>query len=76
MLVTGLGMISPLGASSAMNWEAVKQNKCAIKTLSEHQFAHIDCKIGGPLTTEVFNPNDYKTSFNFRTASLANALAA
>ena len=68
-------MISPLGSTTQANWSSVMANGCAIRKLDSEEFADIDCKIGGKLTTEMFDPADYPTSFGYRINSLAAALA-
>ena len=48
----------------------------AIRKLEGSEFENIDCKIGGPLSTDVFDPADYPTSLGYRINSLASALAS
>ena len=68
-------MISPLGVGKQANWKAVLAGDCAIKKLEGTEFKDIDCKIGGLLSTDMFNPADYPTSMDYRIYSLAAALA-
>ena len=75
VLVTGIGMISPLGVGKRANWHSVLAGGNSIIKLDETLVANSDCKIGGKLDTAVFDPDDYPTSFKHRTSSLAAALA-
>lgn len=68
-------MISALGRTTSANWASVLANGCAITKLMEPEFADIDCKVGGPIPINVFNPDEHPTSWKFRTSSLAAALA-
>ena len=76
VLVTGISMISPLGVGKTANWNSVLNKGNAIRKLQGTEFTDIDCKIGGMLTTDVFDPADHPTSFGFRASSLAAALAS
>lgn len=72
-------MVSPLAAGKQANWQAVaKHNTSGIVRLSDYPeiTAISNCKIGGVLTRAIFDPNDYPTSIDFRTSSLASALAS
>ena len=75
MLVTGLGMISPLGVGKTANWSSVLAGGNSIVKLDESIVGNSECKIGGQLKKSVFDPDQYATSFKFRTSSLAAALA-
>ena len=77
VVVTGISMISPLGANKVANWNSViKSSGNAIVRITDPAITSIsNCKIGGVLTKDVFDPSEYPTSLKFRTSSLAAALA-
>ena len=73
VLVTGIGMVSPLGQGTTENWQAVVGGAHCIKKVPEFS---TNCKVAGRLTTDVFNPEDHPTSFNEPIYSLGSAIIA
>ena len=60
------------------NWQAVLDNRCAIKSLEgdgNSDYDKLNCRIGGPLEKNIFDPVNHPTSFKFRASSLAAYLA-
>ena len=77
VVVTGISMISPLGVGKMANWNSVIKNSgnAIVKVTTPSITSISNCKIGGVLTKDVFDPSEHPTSFNSRTSSLAAALA-
>ena len=71
VLVTGIGMISPLGNGKVANWEAVLAGTNAIQKIPG---LSSECKIGGSLPKTIFNPDDYPTSLKSPIYSLSAAI--
>ena len=71
VLVTGIGMISPLGNGKVANWNAVLAGNHGIQKIPELKS---ECKIGGPIPQSVFNPDDYPTSLKSPIYSLSAAI--
>lgn len=46
VVVTGIGIVSPLGVGTRNAWEALIDSKCGITKLSEPDYNKLPCKIG------------------------------
>lgn len=57
VVVTGYGVVSPLGNTVDELWTNIKQGKSAIKKLTDEKYASISTQIGAPL--QDFDPSDY-----------------
>ena len=57
VVVTGLGMVTPLGTGVAKNWEAVCSGKSGIGTISRFDASGFASQIAGEVTD--FNPEDF-----------------
>lgn len=55
VVVTGLGVITPLGSTVEKSWLRLKQGLSGIKLLDRQEFEGLDCRIGGEVTD--FNPS-------------------
>ncbi len=55
VVVTGLGVITPLGSNVEKSWLRLKQGLSGIKLLDRQEFKGLDCRIGGEVTD--FNPS-------------------
>ena len=73
VLVTGIGMVSPLGQGTTENWKAVVDGAHCITKVPEFS---TNCKLAGRLTTRIFNPEDHLTSLNEPIYSLGSAIIA
>jgi 3-oxoacyl-(acyl-carrier-protein) synthase len=63
VVITGMGMVSPLGISVQQNWENLIKGKVAIRDLSKENFADSlpkSCRIGATLD-DSFDKNKFKT---------------
>ncbi len=55
VVVTGLGVITPLGSTVEKSWLRLKQGLSGIKLLDRQEFEGLDCRVGGEVTD--FNPS-------------------
>lgn len=51
VMVTGIGMITPLGADTASSWAGFLTGRCGIRELDE-TFAHLPVRIGAPAAVD------------------------
>lgn len=66
VVITGLGMVTPLGASVKTTWDKLSQNQSGIRKINRFNTDDLPCKIAGlvPLATEEageFQPDEYVT---------------
>jgi 3-oxoacyl-(acyl-carrier-protein) synthase len=69
VVVTGMGMVSPLGNNVQDSWSNMLQYKSGIRDLSNENYVKdlpTNCKIGAPILPS-FNSKKYKTLVNFST---------
>lgn len=57
VVVTGLGVVSPLGTGTEKNWAAITSGKSGISTISRFDASELPTQIAGEVTD--FNPDDY-----------------
>ena len=63
VVVTGIGMVTPLGNTKTENWDNMKQYKVAIRDLSNEIYAKdlpSNCKIGATILP-TFETKKYRT---------------
>lgn len=66
VVVTGLGLISPVGLNVPAAWEAVCAGRSGVRTITLFDTAHFRVKIGGEAWG--FTPTDYMTAKEARRA--------
>src|SRR5262245_44789263 len=57
VVITGLGMVSPLGIGSEENWRALIQGRSGIGRITRFDTSDYACKVAGEL--KGFNPGDW-----------------
>lgn len=57
VVITGAGVISPIGNDLSSFWESAKNGVCGIKTCTRFDTTDLPTKVAA--TVDVFNPNDY-----------------
>lgn len=57
IVITGIGVISPYGVGPHILWEKLMAGETGLKTLTDFDTSHIQCRVGGQLTD--FQPNTY-----------------
>jgi 3-oxoacyl-[acyl-carrier-protein] synthase II len=57
VVITGTGVISPLGNSSELFWENIKAGKCGIKFIDEYDTSDVPVKVAAMVKD--FDPDEY-----------------
>jgi len=57
VVVTGVGLVTPLGIGTETSWEAIRAGKCGIGPITQFDAAAFSCRIAGEVKN--FNPGDY-----------------
>ncbi|MCX7843394.1 MAG: beta-ketoacyl-ACP synthase II [Clostridia bacterium] len=57
VVITGVGVVSSLGTGAENFWNAIKEGKCGIKSITKFDTANFPTKIGAEITD--FDPTDY-----------------
>ncbi len=60
VVITGLGMITPLGTGVSKSWEAVCRGESGIGPLTRFNASHLKCQVAGEVKD--FKPLDYLDS--------------
>ena len=80
VVVTGVGAITPLGASVSLTWEGVKQGKSGIDHITKFDASEFRCRIGGEVrdfeAKAYLEPKEIKRTDPFTQYSIAASLMA
>lgn len=57
VVVTGVGMVTPLAVGTELSWDALKTSKCGIAAISQFDAAAFSCRIAGEV--KGFDPFQY-----------------
>jgi 3-oxoacyl-[acyl-carrier-protein] synthase II len=57
VVVTGVGLVTPLGIGTEASWEAIRAGKCGIGPITQFESAAFSCRIAGEVKN--FVPGDY-----------------
>jgi 3-oxoacyl-[acyl-carrier-protein] synthase II len=57
VVVTGVGLVTPLGIGTEASWEAIRAGKCGIGPITQFESAAFSCRIAGEV--KGFVPGDY-----------------
>jgi 3-oxoacyl-[acyl-carrier-protein] synthase II len=60
VVVTGLGVLSPVGTGVEKFWNSLKEGKSGIRPITHFDASHLDCRIAGDVID--YNPLDYFNS--------------
>ncbi len=84
VVITGLGVVSPLGVGVELNWRRLLDNYSGIVSLDEVEYAGIPCRIAGrvPMSSENKNQdgslnfsNYFTRMSDLKSMALASAFA-
>jgi 3-oxoacyl-[acyl-carrier-protein] synthase II len=57
VVVTGVGLVTPLGIGTGVSWEAIRAGKCGVGPITQFDSAAFSCRIAGEVKN--FVPGDY-----------------
>ncbi len=66
VVITGLGLLTPLGRGIEGNWESLTQSKSGIRAIESFDVSDLPCRIGGPV------PQDENHPYRFDVDSLVS----
>jgi 3-oxoacyl-[acyl-carrier-protein] synthase II len=84
VVVTGLGIVSPLAVGVEINWQRLLSNHCGIVSLHETEFEGVPCRVAGRIPIRSNNDKqdgslDFADHFtrmsDLKSMSLASAYA-
>lgn len=77
VVVTGMGVLSPVGNNLKDSWQNIIHGKIGIKRLEGEEYANLPCKIGGYIQEngDKFNLSKYFSKSELRSISPATAYA-
>lgn len=55
IVVTGVGVVSPIGCDTATAWNSILNGSCGIKLLDSKQYESLPCKIAAKISEENLN---------------------
>lgn len=73
VVVTGLGIVSPLGNNVASSWKNLISGVCAIKTLLNPAYEKLPCQVAAQISD--FELNDFFSKSDLKSMSKATAYA-
>src|SRR5947199_10299303 len=62
VVVSGLGLVSPLGGDAASSWEAVRAGRTGVRALASWDVSPLPCRIGGEIPN--FDAKSYLDRFD------------
>lgn len=65
VVVTGVGVVSPIGCDTATAWNSILNGYCGIKSLDNQQYESLPCKIAAKISED-----DLKLTSHFSTSEL------
>lgn len=72
VVVTGIGIVSPVGNTTQNAWNSIKHGKVCITKLSEPEYSKLPCKIAAPVNVDL---NSHFSQSKLRTLSRATSFA-
>jgi len=79
VVITGLGVVSPLGVGVEAFWSALLEGRRAVGPISAFDASEFSCRVGGQLTdfsARGFVPKDYRKSVKVMARDIEIAVAA
>ena len=75
VVVTGLGLVTPLGCGVHKVWNALLAGECGIRRLDAPEFAGIPSRVAAAVPADAFRPEDFVDKSELRTMSPASLFA-
>lgn len=75
VVVTGIGIISPVGCNTELAWTNILNGFCGIKKLEDDAYKTLPCKIAAKITDSELNLNDHFSKSELRSIAPASAYA-
>lgn len=75
VVVTGLGLVSPIGCSVKKAWSNLLNGHCGITKLTEESYEKLPCRIAGKINTEDLDLNNFFSKSELKTISRGTSFA-
>lgn len=75
MVVTGVGVISPVGQNSEIAWKNILNSVCGIKKLQDPAYETLPCKIAAKIDDEELKLSEQFSKSELRSLAPATAYA-
>lgn len=75
VVVTGIGVVSPVGCDSKTAWANILNGFCGIKTLNDPKYESFPCKLAAQIDEEKLQLQSHFSKSELRTISPATAYA-
>lgn len=59
VVVTGIGLISPLGITAKASWDSILKGKSGISRISKFDVSRSTCRVAGQISSDDFKPEDF-----------------
>lgn len=66
VVITGLGIVSPLGNTVKTSWDSLLRSECAIKALTDTAYDKLPCKIAATIPHDVLNVEKHFTKSDLK----------
>lgn len=75
VVITGIGIVSPIGCTSKTAWTNVLKGVCGISRLPDELYNKLPCKVAGQIKKEDLNVDDHFSKSELRTMAPATLFA-
>lgn len=75
VVVTGLGVISPIGCNVSTAWSNIISGRCGITKLDSPEYEQLPCRIAGRISQKEFNIDSHFSKTEMKTMSKSTAIA-
>lgn len=75
VVVTGLGVVSPVGCQVETAWKNIVDGKCGIRSLEDSSYANLPCRIAGQINNSELPIDTFFTKSELKTMAPATTLA-
>lgn len=75
VVVTGVGVVSPIGCNVQLAWKNLLSGYCGVKALKDSKYDSLPCKIAATITEDEIKLQDHFSKSELRSIAPATAYA-
>ncbi|KAJ6630911.1 3-oxoacyl-[acyl-carrier-protein] synthase, mitochondrial [Pseudolycoriella hygida] len=75
VVVTGLGVVSPIGSNAETSWKSIVDGRCGIRNLEESSYSNLPCRIAAQINKSELPIDTFFTKSELKTMAPATTLA-